>query len=80
MRPCETFCPPFTLATPSRGPRRLLRLPFRPGRFIHLRSRSLGSGADSFPCFLIPTAYVYRLCLEYARLWSDDRDGMSYSG
>jgi len=24
-------------------------------------------------------AYVYRLCLEYARLWSDDREAMSYS-
>ncbi|RDX45857.1 capsular associated protein [Lentinus brumalis] len=24
-------------------------------------------------------AYVYRLCLEYARLWSDDRDAMSFS-
>ncbi|KAI0752756.1 capsular associated protein [Daedaleopsis nitida] len=24
-------------------------------------------------------AYVYRLCLEYARLWSDDRDEMSFS-
>jgi hypothetical protein len=24
------------------------------------------------------TAYVYRLCLEYARLWADDRDAMSY--
>ncbi|KAG8859740.1 capsule-associated protein CAP1 [Tulasnella sp. 330] len=23
-------------------------------------------------------AYVYRLCLEYARLWSDDRDAMTY--
>ncbi|TFK52833.1 glycosyltransferase family 90 protein [Heliocybe sulcata] len=23
--------------------------------------------------------YVYRLCLEYARLWADDRDGMGYS-
>ncbi|TFY80853.1 hypothetical protein EWM64_g3155 [Hericium alpestre] len=24
-------------------------------------------------------AYVYRLCLEYARLWADDRDAMNYS-
>ncbi|KAH9929114.1 capsular associated protein [Epithele typhae] len=24
-------------------------------------------------------AYVYRLCLEYARLWSEDRDAMSFS-
>ncbi|KAA1475312.1 capsular associated protein [Dentipellis sp. KUC8613] len=24
-------------------------------------------------------AYVYRLCLEYARLWSDDREAMSYT-
>ena len=24
-------------------------------------------------------AYVYRMCLEYARLWSDDRDAMSFS-
>ncbi|KAL1948434.1 hypothetical protein VTO73DRAFT_12509 [Trametes versicolor] len=24
-------------------------------------------------------AYVYRLCLEYARLWADDRDAMSYT-
>jgi hypothetical protein len=23
-------------------------------------------------------AYVYRLCLEWARLWADDRDAMSY--
>lgn len=23
-------------------------------------------------------AYVYRLCLEYARLWSDDRESMTY--
>ncbi|KAF8531114.1 hypothetical protein JB92DRAFT_2853554 [Gautieria morchelliformis] len=25
-------------------------------------------------------AYVYRLCLEYARLWADDREGMDYVG
>ncbi|KAG8783991.1 capsule-associated protein CAP1 [Serendipita sp. 398] len=25
-------------------------------------------------------AYVYRLCLEWARLWSDDRDAMSFKG
>jgi len=24
-------------------------------------------------------AYVYRLCLEYARLWADDRDSMNYT-
>jgi hypothetical protein len=24
------------------------------------------------------TAYVYRMCLEYARLWADDRDSMAY--
>ncbi|EGO01338.1 glycosyltransferase family 90 protein [Serpula lacrymans var. lacrymans S7.3] len=24
-------------------------------------------------------AYVYRLCLEYARLWADDRDSMSFT-
>lgn len=24
-------------------------------------------------------AYVYRLCLEYARLWSDDRDSMNFT-
>jgi len=24
-------------------------------------------------------AYVYRLCLEYARLWADDRESMSFS-
>ncbi|KAF8582381.1 glycosyltransferase family 90 protein [Ramaria rubella] len=24
-------------------------------------------------------AYVYRLCLEYARLWADDRDAMAYT-
>ena len=26
-----------------------------------------------------PTAYMYRLCLEYARLWADDREAMSFS-
>ena len=25
------------------------------------------------------TAYMYRLCLEYARLWADDREAMSFS-
>jgi hypothetical protein len=25
-----------------------------------------------------PTAYVYRLCLEYARLWADDRAAMDF--
>lgn len=25
-------------------------------------------------------AYVYRLCIEWARLWADDRDAMSYGG
>ena len=25
------------------------------------------------------TAYMYRLCLEYARLWADDRNSMSFS-
>ena len=24
-------------------------------------------------------AYVYRLCLEWARLWADDRDAMNFS-
>jgi len=24
--------------------------------------------------------YVYRLCLEWARLWHDDRDAMSFKG
>ncbi len=24
------------------------------------------------------TAYVYRMCLEYARLWADDRDSMAF--
>ncbi|KAG8880287.1 capsule-associated protein CAP1 [Tulasnella sp. 403] len=24
--------------------------------------------------------YVYRLCLEYARLWADDRDAWTYKG
>ena len=25
------------------------------------------------------TAYMYRMCLEYARLWADDREAMSLS-
>ena len=25
------------------------------------------------------SVYVYRLCLEYARLWADDRDSMNFS-
>lgn len=25
-------------------------------------------------------AYVYRMCLEYARLWADDRASMDYTG
>jgi hypothetical protein len=27
---------------------------------------------------LPPSVYVYRLCLEWARLWADDRDAMNY--
>jgi len=27
---------------------------------------------------LVRLAYVYRLCLEYARLWTDDRDSMDF--
>ena len=27
----------------------------------------------------ISTAYMYLLCLEYARLWADDREAMSFS-
>ncbi|OCH90505.1 hypothetical protein OBBRIDRAFT_730693 [Obba rivulosa] len=27
----------------------------------------------------VPLAYVYRLCLEYARLWSDDREAMAFT-
>lgn len=25
------------------------------------------------------TAYMYRLCLEYARLWADNREAMSFT-
>jgi len=25
------------------------------------------------------TAYMYRMCLEYARLWADDREAMNFS-
>lgn len=28
----------------------------------------------------IKIVYVYRLCLEWARLWTDDRDSMNYLG
>lgn len=33
---------------------------------------------DAEGCFHF-TAYVYRLCLEYARLWADDRDSMNFT-
>jgi hypothetical protein len=29
--------------------------------------------------FLFIAVYVYRLALEYARLWADDREAMSYT-
>lgn len=36
--------------------------------------------ADFSPNFsYINAVYVYRLCLEYARLWADDRDAMTYT-
>ena len=54
--------------------------------FFLLRLRALG-----LMCSLLPSlhhslpvsfrglaAYVYRMCLEYARLWADDRASMSY--
>ena len=35
-------------------------------------------GRLTFVCVFF-TAYVYRLCLEWARLWADDRGSMNFS-
>jgi hypothetical protein len=52
------------------------------GRKIDLEGERLRLG---FGCggllnffFFMTTVYVYRLCLEWARLWADDRDSMDY--
>lgn len=43
------------------------------GMLRALVSRNLAQLLDARP------AYVYRLCLEWARLWADDRDAMNFS-
>ncbi|EKM56638.1 glycosyltransferase family 90 protein [Phanerochaete carnosa HHB-10118-sp] len=50
------------------GDRRLRRI----ARAGKQWKRTLGRRVDM-------EAYVYRLCLEYARLWSDDRDSMNFT-
>ena len=39
---------------------------------------TLASEADLFIWVVESAAYMYRLCLEYARLWADDREAMSF--
>lgn len=53
---------------PIDGDRRLRRI----ARAGKQWKRTLGRRVDM-------EAYVYRLCLEYARLWSDDRDSMNFT-
>ncbi|EMD36971.1 glycosyltransferase family 90 protein [Gelatoporia subvermispora B] len=63
-----------TLRTPSAqqhsvdGDRRLRRI----ARAGKQWKRTIGRRVDM-------EAYVYRLCLEYARLWSDDREAMTFT-
>lgn len=37
------------------------------------------SSSKESPLIIYSKAYVYRLCLEFARLYSDDRESMSFS-
>ena len=53
------------------------------GRKLDMESESLFistmlTGVVLIECDL--PAYVYRLCIEWARLWADDRDAMTYKG
>lgn len=73
------------------GDRRLRRIA-RAGRHwkkTQTRRIDQESKLDKFPEFLETFAdlswlfysvYVYRLCLEWARLWSDNREEMVYEG
>ena len=46
------------------------------GRKVDMEGKALSLKNAQGLTFL--PAYVYRLCLEYARLWSDDREAMSF--
>ena len=53
------------------------------GRKLDMESESLVifamlPGVVLIKCDL--PAYVYRLCIEWARLWADDREAMTYKG
>ena len=47
------------------------------GRKVDMESECLGG---EYAWTDRDAAYVYRLCLEWARLWADDREGMSFKG
>ncbi|PSS34204.1 hypothetical protein PHLCEN_2v1754 [Hermanssonia centrifuga] len=64
----STLQAPPAKRRPVDGDRRLRRI----ARAGKQWKRSLGRRADM-------EAYVYRLCLEYARLWADDRDSMNFT-
>lgn len=41
---------------------------------------SLSAGIDTPKLINYSSVYVYRLCLEWARLWSEKRESMNYMG
>ena len=50
------------------------------GRKVDMESKSFSFGPKFSLNSTWLAAYVYRLCIEWARLWSDDREKMSYKG
>ena len=79
---------------PVNGDRRLRRIARAGKRWRRTfgRKEDMEGESSHSPVHLIPssynqlvelvttlTAYMYRLCLEYARLWADDREAMSFS-
>ena len=71
---------------PSEGDKRLRRIARAGKRWKRTVGRTLDmEGKSSSRIYAAPwlndllSAYVYRLCLEWARLWADDRDSMNFS-
>lgn len=71
---------------PAEGDKRLRRIARAGKRWKRTVGRTLDMEGESGSRFYaapqlndLSSAYVYRLCLEWARLWADDRDSMNFS-
>lgn len=80
----DSFQPPSMLGHSLNGDAELRKIAkagrqwmFEVGRKIDMESECCASISVAR---LTGIVYVYRLCLEWARLYSDDREAMSYKG